>query len=78
MGLSLRPDSRDLTCNHEHVVLHTGLTCDLASGIASEASIEHCVVGLVTDFVRVTFRYGCLKLGCVLRNVVFELSSATG
>ena len=23
------PSNIDLTCNHEHVVLHTGLTCQL-------------------------------------------------
>ena len=38
-----------------HVVLHTGLTCDLALGIEGEANIEHCVRDLVEDFVRVTF-----------------------
>ena len=41
-GLVMKlPSNSDLTCNHEHVVLHTGFTCDLAFGIASETSIEH-------------------------------------
>mmetsp|Transcript_63861 Transcript_63861/g.169047 ORF Transcript_63861/g.169047 Transcript_63861/m.169047 type:complete len:316 (+) Transcript_63861:590-1537(+) len=49
------PSNSDLSCNHDHVVLHASLTCDLAFGIAREASIEHCVGNLVADFVRVTF-----------------------
>ena len=40
------------SCNHDHVVLPTSLTCDLAHGIAIEASIEHCAGNLVADFVR--------------------------
>ena len=44
------PNNSDLTCNHEHVVLHTGITCDLASGIASEASIEHFPLQVADQF----------------------------
>ena len=39
MGICLH--YRDLSFDHDCVVLHTGLTYDFVFGIASEASIDH-------------------------------------